>query len=145
MHYKWLAAIIVLVGVTTVRADEPQWLAQAGLGSLRVADDSFGGEIRGTLGVRSTSLAQVSGIIYDYRSGSRFNVDSVNYGAAIGGPGDMYDRSGAESAVLAGVSGFEVTITNTDGTTFNAALNALSYGAGKGLIIPQLPTGPYPD
>lgn len=145
MVYKWLAAVIVFVGATTVRADEPKWLAQAGLGGLQVGDDSLGGEIRGTLGVRSTSLAQVSGIIYDYRSGSRFNVDSVNYGAAIGGPGDMYDRSGAETAVIAGVSGFEVNITNTDGTTFGATLNALSYGAGKGIIMPQITPGPYPD
>lgn len=143
MVRKLILTAWMIAACGAVHADEPAWLRDSGLSSLKVADDAVGDQVRGTLGVRSTSLAQVSGIVYDSRSGSRFNVDSVNYGAALDEVKSMYGFAGAESVVLAGITGFQVTIENGDGTSFSAAINALSYGAGKGTISPTIPTGPY--
>lgn len=144
MSRSLLAMVLVFSGIGVSVADEPVWLKDAGLSSLKVANDGVGGKVRGMFGVRSTSLAQVSGVIYDSNSGSRFNIDSVNYGTALNGFGGLQEYTGAESSVLAGITGFGVTIDHADGGRFSATVNALSFGAGKGLISPQITGGPYP-
>jgi len=142
--WKAMTGLIVVLMASTVCAEDRDLARKLGLGSLEIISDADGREVRGTaFGARSTSLATIAGVIYDYETGSRFNIDANNYGTAIDGNGSMYDRAAAESAVVSAVQGFTVSISRQSGSTFTASLDALSFGGGKGLVVPTIVPGPY--
>ena len=136
--------VVLLMAASTVCAEDRDLARQYGLGSLEMISDAAGEQVRGAaFGARSTSLATIAGVIYDYETGSRFNIDANNYGMSVDGNGSMYDRAAAETAVVSGVQGFEVEITRQSGSTFRATMDALSFGSGNGLILPTIVAGPY--
>lgn len=142
--WKAMTGLIVLMAASTVCAEDRDLARRYGLGSLEMISDAAGREVRGAaFGARSTSLATIAGVIYDYETGSRFNIDANNYGFALDGNGSMYDRAAAESAVISGIQGFQVEVSRDNGSTFTAKLDALSFGGGKGLILPTIVPGPY--
>jgi hypothetical protein len=142
--WKAMTGLVVLLAASTVCAEDRNLARRFGLGSLEMISDKAGEEVRGAgFGARSTSLATIAGVIFDPETSSRVNIDANNYGYAIDGNGSMYDRAAAESSVVSAVQGFKFTVSRDSGSTFTAELDAVSFGGGKGLILPTIVPGPY--
>ncbi len=144
--WKAMTGLVVLLAASTVCAEDRDLARRYGLGSLEVISDKAGERVRGEgFGARSTSLATIAGVIFDAETGSRINIDANNYGYAIDGNGSMYDRATAESAVVSAIQDFSFVVERNSGSRFTATLDAVSFGGGKGLVLPTIVPGPYRD
>ncbi len=141
---RTLACVVALVLVSGVVASADDALRSVGLAGMQVMSDEAGTQVRGMSSeVVGTGLSSIAAIIYDQGSGSRFNLDSVHFNSGSdenAGIGTVGDPSSVQFETLAGIQGFEVSIT-TNNSTFTASLDSISLGvnwAGAAIAVPNL-------
>jgi len=123
------AVAAVLMAASMAGAAEPVSLDRIGLGGLEQLSDVEGTSVRG-LSASSTAsgLSSLGAIFYDVASGSKANIDLVNFSAgaeSAAAPGASVDAQNYNAIGIAG----DLAVTFPGGTT--AGVSAFSAGGSS--------------
>lgn len=125
-----LAMALILIGASAAEAKEPINLAKYGLSSLRKMSDRDAQRVRGTGMVTASGLSSLAAIFYDPSTGSKANVDLVNF--SYGSDNCACDSALAQNYNQIGVQG-PLTISFPGGVT--ASISTFSAGgASQGAV-----------
>lgn len=122
------ALVAVLAGGVAARASEPAGLDGLGLGDIQAISESEGTQVRGLAASSSASgLSSLGAIFYDTSSGSKANIDLVNFSAGGedgGAPGDTVSAQNFNA--IGSTTALEITFPGAA-----AGLSAFSAGGSS--------------
>lgn len=131
---KFLFALVaVLACGSFVSANEPVALEGLGLDGLQSISETEGKQVRGLAGISNASgLSSLGAIFYDVTTGSKANVDLVNFSA--GGETDAAP-GGTADAQNFNVIGVGTALDITFPGTTTAGISAFSAGGSSSNVV----------
>lgn len=137
-----LSVVVLFAAVSVASADEPN-LSDLGLGGLEAVSDAAGSQVRGLApGTHASGLSNLAAIFYDVDSGSKANVDLVNFSqgedatataSATGGLSQNYNQIGIGAALTLTFAGSTGGITAF--SAGGASQNVMSVGTATPAVI----------